>query len=147
MVLYDMDTLLLLDCLIQLCWIHIYTHTYADMFSHVLCYAIWILCTCCIILFSSIGPESLWKVLYMVLNWNFLRTNLHWCLSLLVVISLLLHAACHRGGRGIEHVVIYCLFHAGLSFRTTEESLRKAFQNFGELVDGENHKCSHAALH
>jgi len=29
-------------------------------------------------------------------------------------------------------------FNAGLSFRTTEESLRNAFQNFGQLGDGEN---------
>ncbi|RZC74908.1 hypothetical protein C5167_050389 [Papaver somniferum] len=28
---------------------------------------------------------------------------------------------------------VHCL--AGLSFRTTEESLRNAFQNFGELVE------------
>lgn len=30
--------------------------------------------------------------------------------------------------------------HAGLSFRTTEESLRNAFQNFGQLVEGESIK-------
>lgn len=31
------------------------------------------------------------------------------------------------------------LFLAGLSFRTTKESLRNAFQNFGQLVEGEKH--------
>lgn len=29
-------------------------------------------------------------------------------------------------------------FFAGLSFRTTEESLRSAFEKFGRLVDGES---------
>jgi len=30
----------------------------------------------------------------------------------------------------------YFLFFSGLSFRTTEESLRNAFKNFGQLVEG-----------
>lgn len=30
------------------------------------------------------------------------------------------------------------LLHAGLSFRTTEESLRNAFETFGQLVEGES---------
>ncbi|KAL2553491.1 organelle RRM domain-containing protein 6 [Forsythia ovata] len=30
------------------------------------------------------------------------------------------------------------LFVSGLSFRTSEESLRNAFKNFGELIEGEN---------
>lgn len=37
-----------------------------------------------------------------------------------------------------DHVgVFYAIFDAGLSFRTTEESLRNAFQGFGQLVEGE----------
>lgn len=37
-----------------------------------------------------------------------------------------------------QNITINMLCHAGLSFRTTEESLRNAFQNFGQLVEGES---------
>lgn len=35
-------------------------------------------------------------------------------------------------------LILFKLLLPGLSFRTTEESLRNAFQNFGQLVEG-NH--------
>ncbi|XP_031403403.1 organelle RRM domain-containing protein 6, chloroplastic isoform X1 [Punica granatum] len=38
-------------------------------------------------------------------------------------------------GCTILELMMSCLHNAGLSFRTTEESLRKAFENFGQLVE------------
>lgn len=92
---------------------------------------------------------------YGFLSMGILDLQSYWVFWLLVIIPLIflvfantkrvvLHMRQWLGIAAYRFSYFIYAMVAGLSFRTTEESLRNAFQNFGQLVEGEC--CSYISV-